>query len=288
MRTFAEIRDDIRSRFIQNAALQALYGFTGSQPFSVEFSTLSLESILIDVITTVVMTHEQVYNAFTLDVQSRLDTLKPHTLKWYQAKALAYRHGQALEADTDGYSDTGLTIAAIEASKVVKRAAAVEQTDGSGFPILRIKVAGLTAGAVTPLSGTIVTALNAYYQEIKDAGVRLVATSDNPDDYKAYLQIFYDALVLDGNGVLLGGSAEVVRDGVTAYLQNLPFNGEFSKTALQDYLQTLPGVKLVNVITSQSRYGILPFADTGERMTPNAGFMSVASPSDLIINYIAY
>jgi hypothetical protein len=93
---------------------------------------------------------------------------------------------------------------------------------------------------------------------------------------------------LDSNGVELGGTAEPVRVAVENYLRSLPFNGEFSITALTDAVQRAKGVVLCQVLTSEARIGFLPYQPTGLRYIPDAGWMKLYTPSDLVVNYAAY
>lgn len=288
MRTLSEIRDSIRAEFVGNPTIIALYELTAGLPFEQQFSNASLEAALIDVFAIASHTIETLFSFFKADVLDTIALMKPHTLKWYQQKALRFRDGQGLIDDTDQYDDTGLTAQDIEALEVVKHAAAIEISDGSLTPLLRIKVAGESGGALTQLSAPLVSAIQAYFQEIKDAGVKLLVTSNPPDYYRATVEVQYDPLILASNGLHLVSSAEVVRDTVTAYLKSLPFNGEFSPQALQDAIQLTDGVKLCRIIFSQSKYAALPWEDTGVRYIPDSGHMKVYTPSDLTIIYTPY
>lgn len=289
MRTQTEIRDQIRAAFMANVTLQTLYGLSPNTAFTDQFSAVSLEAALIDVATFITYSFEFVFEAHKTEVSDIIANQNPHTLRWYRNKALQFRYGQALLTDTDGYDDTGLLPSQISASQIVKHAAAIEVSDNTGVPIVRIKAATANGTDLQPLGATEKTALVAYLQEIKDAGVKIQVTSAQPDNYRATLEVFYNPLVLNSTGGLLTNTGiKPVEVAVKKYLQGLPFNGEFSVMALTDALQRAEGVVIVQVQSSEFKYANLPYQPTGSRYTPDAGYMRVYQPGDLTINYIAY
>lgn len=288
MRTLTQIRDSIRTQFVANPTIQAKYGLNPALPFSAQFSDLSLESVLIDVMTMVCWVMENIFAQHVKEIDEKISTQKPHTLRWYRRKALDFQLGQALVLDQDYYDNTGMTDAQISALKVVKNAAAIEQNDSSGIPVVRLKLAGESAGEFVQLPTPTVVAVKSYFEEIKDAGVKLLVTSDPADSLKATIDVHYNPMILNSNGTAIGGSSEPVRDAVTQYLRSLPFNGEFSTTALTDAIQRATGVVLVSVIACEARYGNLPYLPVITRHVPFAGYLKVYQPSDLQVNYIPY
>lgn len=288
MRTLAQYRDDIRTVFVANATLRQLYGLNPALPFSEQFSAVSVEAALVDVAAVVVYTVAYLFDAHKTDVEAIIRNEKPHTLRWYREKALLFRLGQALITDSDKYSDAGLTDAQIAASKIVKHAAAIETEDGSGVPLLRIKTAKVANGNLQALDASELSALSAYFAVVKDAGVKLVVASNDADSFKAEIEIHYNPLLLNNNGVALNGGSEPARLAVTDYLNSLPFNGEFTIMALTDALQKTTGVEIVQVQVAQARQGVLPYQNTGTRFIPYAGYLRVYTPADLAFNYIPY
>ncbi len=288
MRSLQEIRDIIRATFVANPTIQSSYNLDPTKTFAQQFSNVSLESAIIDVMTFVSWTMENIFQTHKEEVDGILRNKKPHTLRWYRNKALRFRLGQPLIIDTDGYDDTGLTQQDIESLEVVKYASAIEVADGTGVPLVRIKVAGHSAGNLVALGQPTQDAIKSYFDHIKDAGVKLLVSSGQPDYYRASLEIYYDPLVLDSTGISIGYGNEPVREAVTSYLLNLPFNGEFSTTALGDAIQHTVGVVLFGISNSEIKYGSLPWMPTGTRYVPDAGYMKVYSNSHLTINYIPY
>ena len=288
MRTLPEIRDEIRRIFVANTILQQIYGLNPALPFADQFSAVSVEAAFVDVAAYVVYTVSRLFEAHKTEVETLIREEMPHTLRWYRNKALAFRFGQALITDSDKYSDAGLTDAQIAASKIVTHAAAIETEDGSGVPLLRIKTATEGSANLEPLSAPQLAALAAYFAVVKDAGVKLLVASNDADSFKSEIEIHYNPLLLDNNGVALNGGGEPARLAVDAYLRNLPFNGEFTIMALTDALQKTTGVEIVQVQVAQARQGVLPYQNTGTRFIPYAGYLRVYAPTDLVFNYIPY
>lgn len=288
MRSLQEIREVIRATFVANLTIQSSYNLDPTKTFAQQFSNMSLESAIIDVMTLVSWTMENIFQTHKEEVDGILRDKKPHTLRWYRNKALRFRLGQSLIVDTDGYDDTGLTQQDIESLEVVKCASAIEVADGTGIPLVRIKVAGHSGGNLVALGQPTQDAIKSYFDGIKDAGVKLLVSSGQPDYYRAEIEVYYDPLVLDSDGISISNGNEPVRDAVTSYLLNLPFNGEFSTTALSDAIQRTAGVVLFSISNSETKYGSLPWSPTGIRCVPDAGYMKVYINTDLIINYIPY
>ena len=288
MRQLSEIRDTIRQAFVANTTLQTLYSLNPALTFAEQFSSVSIEAAFVDIAAFISFTMEGIFDLHKKEVDFAISEMKPHTTRWYRNKALSFRLGQPLIADSDDYSDVGLTEQAIAASQVVKYAAAVEALDGSGIPLLRIKAATLSNNQLSALPAPTIAALSAYFAEVKDAGVKLLVTSDPPDSLRATVEIYFDPLVLDANGLPLNGGAEPVRAATDNYLQNLPFNGELSLMAYTDVLQNANGVIIAQLQIVQANYGALPYQNIGVRYIPDAGYMRVYAPADLTIIYKPY
>ena len=113
---------------------------------------------------------------------------------------------------------------------------AVENRDAS---LLTIKVAGEKDGKRCRLDAETEAQLAAYIAEIKDAGVRTALVNIDPDRFNCEADVYYDPMLV----------AETVesacREAVRNYIENLPFNGEYTNMALVDALQTLDGVRIV-------------------------------------------
>lgn len=220
---------------------------------------------------------ENYFDAHRSEVDQIIANQRPHTLQWYVTKARQFQYGVALPFDSDTYAAPS-TDAAVA---IISYAAAVELPS-----LVRLKVATLSGGSLSPLSTAQLTAFTAYIQLIKDAGVRMQITSDTPDTLRVQLKIYYDPLVLDATGARIDGtSASPVRDGVKAFLKNLPFNGLFVVNNLIAALQGVEGVVIGVVVNAEATYAALPYTAIAVEYTPDAGYM-VTDETYLLANAV--
>ena len=193
-------------------------------------------------------------------IEYLLSLLKPHTLRWYRNKVLSFQYGFDLITDTDVFvktyvNDNGIVVSytdeQIEASKIIKYAAVTESATESR---LIVKVATEKEGVLAPIEPTQNDALVVYLEEIKDAGNKITVVNYLPDILKLEIQIFYDALVLDENGISRITGKKPVEDTLRAFMKQLPFNGELVLQTLTDRLQLTEGVAIVNIVSAQSKW----------------------------------
>lgn len=215
---------------------------------------------------------EVIYDFFRLEVDDRLLQLKPHSARWYAEKAKAFQYGYPLIVESDYYDNSQLTEDQVNDSKIISYAAVVEQTRG-----IRIKVAKLVGGVKTALEPDELTAFAQYMEDIKDAGIKLLITSGPPDELKAKLRVFYNPLVLRGDGGRIDGTDNMpVQNALNKYLDNLPFNGLFVPQLAVDQLQAVNGVVIVRDDQWTARYGTLDFAGVDVEYNPDAGYLKIA------------
>jgi len=230
-------------------------------------------------------TIETFFDLHVAEVKGIIATQKPHTLQWYATMAKAFQYGDALAVDSDTYAVIDTT------KQIVNYAAAIEYTNG--IKGLRIKVATLSGGSLAPLSSPQLTAFTAYMQTIKDAGVRLTMTTASPDSLKLNLNIYYNALVLDGTGARLDGTASTpVQDAIDNYLENLPFNGLYVNFELLEALKAVDGVIIPELVSAQYYYtGIAGggYTAIATECSPDAGYIRVLNrTTDLTLNFIPH
>ena len=210
---------------------------------------------------------ENLFDAHKTEVSGLIAAQKPHTLQWYVTLAKQFQYGVALPVDSDTYTTTSTdpTVA------IINYAAAVELSN-----LVRVKVATLSGSSLAPVSTPQLTALTAYMQLVKDAGVRLQVTSGSPDTLQLQVTIYYDPLVLDPTGARLDGTASTpVLDAVNAFLTTLPFNGLFVLNSLVAALQVVDGVVIGDVVNAQATYASLPYTPVTVEYTPDAGYMTL-------------
>ncbi len=198
------------------------------------------------------------------EVQDIIRAEKKHTLTWYETKIKAFQTGYTLPIDSDEYAVID------EAAQIIAHASATEI--GS---IVRIKVATLNGGVLTALGNAELLAVRAYMSRIKDGGVRLMITTNDPDDLQVSFEIYYDPLVLSDTGARIDGTAATpVQDAVKTFVENLPFNGLFVVNRLLRYVEdNVEGVRICSVSTIQARYGALEFEPVTVEYLPDAGYL---------------
>jgi hypothetical protein len=229
------------------------------------------------IVATAIWTLEKLFDIHKSEVETIINSKSPHRLLWYKNKALSFQYGYSLLSDSDIYEIED------DDAKIIKYAAATE-IEG----ILRIKVAKENSGLLAELSSEEITAFSYYMNMIKDAGVILRIISQEADHLKLSIDIYYDPMVLDGEGRRLDGTNNTpVQSAITNYLQNLPFDGEFTIMSLTDIIQSVSGVKIVQIINTEAKWGTYDWNIISARYNPEAGWLKIYD-NDLTINWIAY
>lgn len=250
-RTIEEIKKDMTANFMKMEAVRSAYGLDGSKSFADCFSMASIESVLFYVFAACVWALEKLFDLHQADVDSRIELLEPHTLRWYVGKAKAYMSGRDLVRDTDYYDTAGMTEAEIAEARKVKYAVATESNT-----VVYIKVAGENPDTGQPqqLHEDTLKGLRAYMNEVKDAGVSVEIRNEPADQMRISLLIFYDPALMSidstGKGIMTDQSGKTsmpVDDAVRQVIQNLPFNGVFRKSDLMAAIQALPCVKVADI-----------------------------------------
>ena len=268
-RTIAEIKDSMTADLMRNPDVARAYGFEVGAAFSSHFSKVSVESLLFYIVACAMWVLENLFDQHRRDVEQRIESIIPHRPKWYRDKVLGFMKDKTLVPDTDHYDTSGMNDGDIEAARVVKYAAASENADAS---ILTIKVAGEVGGVRQPLDADTEIQLLAYIGEIKDAGVRVNLVNQTADVFHCEVDVYYDAM-------LLPETVETqCRETIRNYIENLPFNGEYSNMALVDELQKIEGVRIVEMSGATTEVdGESTPTDIDARFTPAAGYFSAGN-----------
>jgi hypothetical protein len=275
-RTIQEIQAEMITAIQANAILSALNST----------SSVAIWRLITYVVAVSIATLEQLQDVFQANLLELVAKQKPHTLRWYQAKALAFQLGSALPAGEDVYDNSLLTPAQVEAEKIIAHAAAIEDD-----AILLIKVAKQVNNDLVKLAALEYDAFAEYLFLIKDAGVNTLVVSQDGDRLKLGMDIWYDPLVLTATGARIDGSdSEPVARVIKNYLKNLPFNGVFIKSRLVDALQRVEGVVVPEVRLCQAtRFDSANFISVDIQYKPYSGWLRFEDVNvDLILTYIAY
>ena len=99
-RTITEIKAEITSAFISQETVRSKYGLDDNATFDKAFSPISLESVMFYVVASCIWVLETLFDKHRVEVDERIEALRPHTLRWYVAKTLDYMHnGKFVRAD---------------------------------------------------------------------------------------------------------------------------------------------------------------------------------------------
>lgn len=278
-RRVSEIKAEIATAFMNNEWAAGRYGFEPGSNFGDYFGAASVENIIFYVWAVCAWTLEQLVERLRGEVEQALEEQVAHRPKWYREKVLAFMADKELIEDTDRYDMAGMTESEIEAARVVKHAVAIENSDSG---VLTIKVAGERDGERGPLKEEEEAQLRVYIGEIKDAGVRVALVNREGDEFGCEVDIYYNALL--GKGTVEAGVKRAIRD----YIENLPFNGEYTNMGLVDRLQGVEGVRIVELRNSQCRTaGESVWTAIRARVRASAGYFKFAD-KDVKVNMKAY
>lgn len=218
---------------------------------------------------------QQLWDNFSAIFKKQIEQAKAGSAKWLQMKGLQYQAGFSLiwNGNEFVFDNTGASDAVIEASKIVKALAIVE-TEGQ----VVAKAATITGGVLAQMSAPDVAGLASYLAKIAPAGTNLAVVSRPPDDLVFYADVLYDPAILSSSGELINTPGTFpVTDAVKNYLSNLPFNGRFDTTALQDAIQGASGVRRVVLHITYAGYGSLFPLSVIDTYTPDAGYMALGA-----------
>lgn len=238
------IKKKITDAFMAHPALRQLYGMVDGDEFDRIFSRVSLESMFADIAAISGNDLQQLIDSHTAEVSALVYSQKAHTARWYQALTMAFMLNKQLIPETDKYDTTGMSESDIADAKIVKYCAVLTSIDSSEVVI---KVAGETNGAKDVISSQAQDQLEEYLRQTKDAGVRLRVVNEKAELLEFEADIYYDPILLPGD---VQNACLAAAQG---YINNLPFNGEYSNMALVDALQAVAGAKNVQHRRSRSR-----------------------------------
>lgn len=239
-RSRKQIKTEITTPFMANDALAYKYGFTVGASFDAEFSLVSWENILFEIMALAHFVHEQFFDQHAREVNERLANEKAGTLPWYRTMALRFQYGFDLVQDKDYFDNGTATADQIEASKIIKYSAVNEAEDSSR---VILKIAGEVDGELSDFDDpAVVEAIEDYINEIRVAGVEVTIINYKADQLYLNLRIKRDVLVLTDAGMNKLDGNYPVKEALQEFMKELKFNGELRLSALIDKLQLVPGV----------------------------------------------
>lgn len=259
-RTIKEIANGMKASFVQHEDLSALYGLeynserdgNAADYFDKHFPAPSVESVLIWIVAACVAVVENMMDWHKKEIDTKIARERYGHAGWYEQMALKFQYGDGLNVNytanrnviaPDGNFAESTEYATVDPEKqIVKYAYCEENKSGMG---VTLKVAGGTVGAFEQLDNAQLAAFDAYINRIKPAGIPVRIISDAAETLTVKMTVYYDPLVLKGNGERISGGRKPVEEAVQGYLNSIGFNGEFTVQAMVDALQEADGVKVV-------------------------------------------
>jgi len=284
-KTVSEWKKIITDVFISSDAIKSVYQLEDGKTFEDEFSVSSIESIIFYCVAYCTFVLDKLFDLFRTEVNETISSKKPHTLKWYAEKAEAFQLGFNLLPDSDLYNNAAATTEQIEASKVVKYAAATRASRQSGRVYLRIKIAGETNNDLSTVSDDVANKVGEYFSRIADAGVDYEITNRSADRIYQQWTIFYNPLLYDDKGQRPDGS-KPIENAIKTYLKQLPFNGTYVPTYHIDAVQKVEGVVVPILNSCNVQWGGVNVKNITDTYIPDAGYLRFYDPeNDLKIEY---
>lgn len=254
-RTINEIRAAIEADFINNLVLGELYGLDPEKAFRDQFSEVSLETILIYIVSVAIWSMEKIIDSAREEISARIETNALCSIPWYHALCLNFQLGHALEFNEGTYRFAYRE--EVPSTRIIKFAA-VRQLEVEGVTKLRLYV---SKAGKEPLTASEKLAFTRYIHEAGAAGTHFEIVSETPSPLGFSLQVSYNPMVLDTEGVRLDGGGKPVEEAITGYLDTIKYGGVFNRTKLVDAIQRAEGV--TDVILTEVRIG----AEAGEPVT---------------------
>lgn len=234
------------------------------------------------VVATAMWVHEKLWDQHRAEVDAIVAAAHIGTPRWYVQQALAFQYGYELVLVGNVFQYPAI----VPEAQIVKRAAIVE-TGGTAI----LKVAKLVSGVVTALTSAEVAAFSAYIDDIRLAGTAINILTDDPDLLHVEYTVEYDPNVLTSTGALITDpDVFPVRDAITAFIANLPFNGKLVLNNMTDAVQAATGVVNPTLTTARAKWGALPYAAINVRYSSHAGHMAIdpALPLSATLTYVPY
>lgn len=276
--SISTIKKQITDAFMAHPTLRSLYGLPDGDEFARVFSSVSVESLLADIAAISGNDLQQLIDSHVVEVNELVYSQKAHTARWYQALTLAFMLNKQLIPETDKYDTTGMSESDIADAKIVKYCAVLTAIDSSEVVI---KVAGVTNGAKDVISSQAQDQLEEYLRQTKDAGVRLRVVNEKAEILDFEADIYYDPILLPGD------VQNACLAAAQAYINNLPFNGEYSNMALVDALQSVAGAKNVQHRWSLAKsYAGAEIQYIDAIYTPYGGYFNLGTVTLTMIPYV--
>ncbi len=237
-------------------------------------SKVAVWRLLIYIVAFASKTIHELFESFKKYVEEIFAKNQNGTLLWWIEQVRQFQYGDTLQ-----FMDGVFKYPLIDDAKQIVKRVALETLNF----VLLFKVATENSnGDLIPLDQAQKDALQSYINKVKFPGTYTSVISENADDLKLNIRIYYNAEVTTSE---LDVS---IRDATNEYLKNIVFNGNFSITELTDKLQIIAGVKNPVVKESYAKPSASPTSDyqiIEDYYNSASGYFTIA---ELNLEYIAY
>lgn len=227
-----EIEEDLQRRWMENAGVAQLFGFTAGASFDDVYARVSVVRLLMWVVSYVIAAKETAYEDWEEEVRAVADATHYGTEAWWVEAAKAWQEGDALSV-TDGR----VGYSTVDPSHRVVTAAAIT----TGGRTLRLKVAKGSVGSLQALTAAQLEAFQGYVEAVKPVGLHVTATSGNANVVGMTGTVRY-AAELNRSDV-----RSAVREALTATMGELQFGGRLYAGRLTAAMMAVPGVEDVHL-----------------------------------------
>ncbi|MBQ9146471.1 MAG: hypothetical protein IJX68_01995 [Rikenellaceae bacterium] len=280
MRTLNDITNDLKARFVGNGELVALYGLEPDKTFDEQFSKVSFESLIINIVALACWLVEQTFATTSNEVDAAIDARYVASIPWYRDQALGYQHGHDLtyiEATRSyGYATDDPD------ARIVTYAAAREVKDDNDIQRVQILV---SKAEKEPLTDEEFSRFSYYMRRIAPAGSRLDIVSKASDKLQISAQVNYNPLLLTSEGRRISDGTSPVAEAIENYINAIKYGGVFNKTKLTDAIQGAEGVTdvILRSVHTATADGAFIELDGNSYASTSGSFVV----DDLTISYLA-
>ena len=227
-----EIEEELQRRWMENAGVAQLFGFTAGASFDDVYARVSVVRLLIWVVSYVIAAKETAYEDWEEEVRAVADATHYGTEAWWVEAAKAWQEGDALTV-----VDGRVGYAVVDPTHRVVTAASVN-TEGR---TLRLKVAKGAVGSLQALTASQLEAFQGYVEAVKPVGLHVTATSGVANVVKLQGTVRYSA-ELNKSDV-----KAAVRGALKAAMSELRFGGRLYAGRLAAAMMAVPGVEDVHL-----------------------------------------
>ncbi|MBN1987835.1 MAG: hypothetical protein JW783_00375 [Bacteroidales bacterium] len=279
-RTVDVISAEIKAAFVASDALASAYALDKSKTFDEQFSKVSLEALIINVVAYAHYVIERIVDSFRVEIDERIAATAVATPSWYDKLIRQYQHGQPVVFKAQTYS---FGYSSINEDTQIIKYVAIREVEDEGVTKLRIYV---SKADKVPLTADELAAFTAYLKYVSPAGIHFDFVSSAPDLLELEAQVIYDPLLISSTGAAIGSEAKPVNDAIINHIDGLIYGGILQKSKLIDSIQAVSGVYDINLTAlKRSTDGGTTFEDvTGLEVAALSGAFSI-SPESINITY---